>query len=436
VIQAIKKELTLKPFKVKGYGPDQVELIPAFYETKEELVCPKFWPHDFPIDWDVRDQDRDAVEPLPHAFELELKPFQLPIVTEVERLLRTDHGAILQVGCGKGKTIMSLFLASRLGLKTAILVNEHFLMTQWRERITLCLPNASVGFVQRDQVEIEGKDFVICMLHSIVLRKYPRSLFQGIGFLIVDECHTVGSPLFSQALHRLQAPYTLGLSATPKRADGMDKLFRMQLGQQVYQHVDDDPVSVRVMAVRFPACISMQFNFRHKPDYVNMTTELSTAPDRHRMLCAVLWSIWHRGDRVTLVLSHRREQLDHLARDLQEHGVPAGDVGFYVGGMKQEALDSTATSANIMLATYHIAKQGLDIPRLNTLVMATPMKEVEQSVGRVTRLSGLSLTPWVIDVCDELPCFVRMFEYRKTLYDRKGFDVSEGSWEDLLDVLQ
>ena len=87
-----------------------------------------------------------------------------------------------------------------------------------------------IGRIQANKVDILGKDIVIGMLQSISMKEYPEDTFNQFGFVIYDECHHLGAEVFSKALLKTNCKYTLGLSATPKRADGLSKVFEWYLG--------------------------------------------------------------------------------------------------------------------------------------------------------------------------------------------------------------
>ena len=98
-------------------------------------------------------------------------------------------------------------------------------MNQWKERIEQFLPEVSVGKIQRNVINKDGNQIVIGLLQSISMIDYPEETFSGFGLVIYDECHHLGAEVFSRALMKTVAPYTLGLSATPNRTDGLTKVF-------------------------------------------------------------------------------------------------------------------------------------------------------------------------------------------------------------------
>jgi superfamily II DNA or RNA helicase len=121
-----------------------------------------------------------------------------------------------------------------------------------------------------------------------------------------------------------------------------------------------------------------------------------------------------------IILSERVEHLELLKKRLDERNL--GDSGFYIGGMKQKKLDESA-KCKIIFGTFQMASEALDIKGLNTLVMATPRREIEQTIGRVTRDPNAVIRPLVIDIVDNLDSFVRQGYYRRNFYRKNGFQL-------------
>ena len=149
---------------------------------------------------------------------------------DVMQSLTTTNGAILSLPCGYGKTTVALALACKLGLKTLVIVHKEFLLDQWVERINEFVPGSSIGRIQRDTVDVEGKDFVMGMLQSVSQKSYPKEVFQEFGLVIVDEAHHICAQVFSQAFLKFCPKYTMGLSATPERLDGLTPVFTLVFG--------------------------------------------------------------------------------------------------------------------------------------------------------------------------------------------------------------
>ena len=124
--------------------------------------------------------------------------------------------------------------------------------------------------------------------------------------------------------------------------------------------------------------------------------------------------------RRTLVLSERRGHLTDLGHRLTAKGIAHG---FYWGGEKQAALEDAATQP-VILGTFHMASEGMDVPCLNAVILATPKSDVKQSIGRILRKRDHPVPPLIIDIVDErLPCFKRQYYVRSRLYKKSGFQL-------------
>jgi superfamily II DNA or RNA helicase len=119
----------------------------------------------------------------------------------------------------------------------------------------------------------------------------------------------------------------------------------------------------------------------------------------------------------TLVLSDRREHLKQLFTMMSEFAT----VGYYVGGMKQKDLDISETK-EIILGTYPMSSEGLDIPTLNAVVFTTPKSSIEQSIGRITRKNH-EKTPIAYDIVDNFCLFPRQSVKRLRVYKKLEYDV-------------
>jgi superfamily II DNA or RNA helicase len=189
-------------------------------------------------------------------------------------------------------TSISLYLLSQLKKKTLVIVHKEFLMNQWVERIQQFLPMARIGKIQGQVIDIEGKEIVLCMLQSLVLKDYPASLFDCFGFTILDEVHHISSETFSNALFKVVTKYMLGLSATMDRKDGTTKIFKMFLGEVIHKVERKDEYAVEVRAVTYKTN-DEEFNetildFKGQPQISSMISKLCTYNRRTEFIIQTL----------------------------------------------------------------------------------------------------------------------------------------------------
>lgn len=325
---------------------------------------------------------------------------------------------LLELPCAFGKTVLSLNIISRLKKKTLVIVNKEFLLNQWIERIGQFLPSARVGRIQGPEIDIEDKDIVLGMLQSISMKDYDAAVFASFGLTIIDEVHHISSEVFSRALFKIVTPYMLGLSATMERKDGTTGVFKMFLGEVAFKGDRDEKHDVEVRAVEFISRDAVfnetEYDWKGNAKYSTMITKLSEFNDRSEFIVRVLRDlVAEQPGAQIMVLAHTRALLTYLGESITHKGFAT--VGFYVGGMKEAALKLTEDK-QIVLATYAMAAEALDIKTLNSLVLATPKTDIVQSVGRILRVKHEK--PIVVDIVDKHEVFKKQWLQRRRYFKK------------------
>ena len=320
-------------------------------------------------------------------------------------------------------TVMSLNLISQLRTKTLIIVNKAFLLNQWIERIQEFLPTARVGKIQGPIVDIDQKDIVIGMLQSLSMKNYPASTFASFGLTVLDEVHHISSEVFSAALFKIVTKYMLGLSATMERKDGTTNVIKMFLGDVTYKAVSEEQHNVLVRAIEYRTQDTefqeTEYDFRGNPQYSKMIVKLCEFGPRSEFIVHVVQElIQENPQKQIMILGHNRSLLTYLHDAIVDKGFAT--VGYYVGGMKQQALQETETR-QIVVATYSMAAEALDIKTLSTLVMVTPKTDIVQSVGRILRTKHSR--PLIIDIVDMHQLFQNQWHKRRVYYKRCNYHI-------------
>ena len=434
-IHKCKKDLNVKPFLPGDYGT--ADSFPIYLENARKLYLPRHYGIEHfgepdqvkignAIDIDVEfkgelrnipGKDKDQVAPV-KAFLDSCKPGTYS---------SQSYGGIICVPPASGKTVMALYIVSQLKKKTIIVAHIDFLLTQWRDRIKMFLPDARVGLLQQNKIQVKNKDIVIASLKSLAMKNYPPDIFKEFGLCIIDECHLTSTQLYSKAYPKLGCKYTLGLSATPKRKDGLSKVFKWHLGPILYN------ISKRTQETgSVVECI--QFNSTD-PDYTKLEMS-NTNYGRAKILmsrminniCAYrkrtlfiveLIKKCVKEGRVIILLSERRAHLDEIFKEVEDNRICS--VGYYVGGMKEKALKESEMK-QLILATYQMAAVGLDIPTLNTIIFASPRSEVTQAFGRILRKINKELPPRGYDIIDNsIKVYSNQFNNRRRIYKRNKY---------------
>lgn len=287
-------------------------------------------------------------------FNGELRPIQKEAINGFKKALNDPlkRGGIINARCAFGKTCTALNIISRLKCKTLIIAHKNFLLEQWRDRISQFLPNMKVGIIQAQKIDYLEYNVVLGSLQSLAMKEYDAETFKDFHFVVIDEIHRTGSEVFSQAYLKLSPKYTLGLSATLQRKDGLTKVFKWFIGDVCFKtdEKNKDIINVNV------------YNYNSKnPDYntiptifngkVNMSCMLNNVcyfKERNKEISNIILELLQKEPtRVILIQSDRREQLRTIKEILEKEYADLS-VGYYVGGMKQNILDKVAENCQVI----------------------------------------------------------------------------------------
>ena len=419
----VKKELTVRPIVNADFGvaPPSFKV---FRKAKSGLCVPRYYAEE------RFGRVTEDVRPEPTKIKISFHGKLRDETHQNEALakaIEAGHG-ILSLPCGFGKTTVSLAIASKLGYRTMIVVHKEFLANQWRERIQQFCPGASIGIVQQNKKELDC-DFVIAMLQSLSLKEYSFEDFDSIGTLIVDEAHHICAKVFSQSLFKLCPKHVFGLSATPNRKDGLTKVLHWFMGPTFFSVERKQQDQVDVFPLEFtcdryedpPPCTRYG-----KLSLPTMITEITEIPDRNRLILQTIKDL-SKTTRQVLVLSDRRFHCEYLHEKFKTTS------GLYMGGMKEAEL-AESSKKKIIFATFSQAHEGLDIPSLDTVILATPKSDIVQSIGRIMReTKGKKNNPRIYDVVDQWSVFFAMYNKRLRVYRQGGFNIPKQPKEDKYD---
>lgn len=427
-LKMLRAELTVQPFVPKDYqvmdGPTGFKV---FQESESKIYLPKMYglqKYGVP-DVNKLEEGLDVCIP----FKGSLRPEQKEPTEAFLSAARdpTRMGGVLNMACAAGKTVMALYLISTLAKKTLVIVHKEFLLQQWRERIEEFLPTAKIGIIKAQQIDVEGKDIVLGSLQSLSMKDYSTDVFKDFGTLIVDECHHTSAEVFSRALRKVNFKYSLGLSATIQRKDGLTKVFMWYLGNVVYSATKRKGDTVIVKAVEyFDTHSAYSTECLMGRDKLNISRMINNICDFAPRIDALM-SLWKEvydkePKRRTLVLSDRIVHLEKMAAWLKERNVACG---FYIGRMSDAELKATAENATVILGTFQFCSEGFDVQGLDTLILASPKSDIVQSVGRILRQkpSDRLHIPVVIDMMDMFSIFENQARKRMKYYKKCGYDI-------------
>ncbi len=326
-------------------------------------------------------------------------------------------------------TVCALYIIATLKKKALIVVHKDFLLNQWKERIDQFLPSAKVGLIKAKTCDVDGKDIVIGSLQSLSMKTYDAAVFDGFGLICVDECHRTGAEVFSRVYKRINVRYSLGLSATVNRKDGLSKVFKWHIGGIVYKGSKrKDAVQVYIEHFDHPSEKYSKEVLMYNGS-VNMSRMINNICDFQPRVAYLVGRIReivaNEPKRKILVLSDRRKHLEAI-KDCLDCLDCQDDItsGFYYGGMKPSDLKESEEQ-QVLLATYAFCAEGLDVPKLDTLILGSPKSDIVQSLGRILREKERDRlhVPMVIDIVDSFSIFPSQAAKRMKYYKNQKYEV-------------
>ena len=420
--QGLRSELTVAPKVLDRFQKD-IQNFPIYYESKTRFYVPRHWgiKKFGEPEVDIVSEGLSLPETISFSTKFPPHDFQNEII---ESFIEKNANGLICVPCGYGKTFMALNIAVRLKRRFLIIVDKEFLMNQWKSEIENFIIGARVGILQANKIQMEAEkyDVTICMIQTICRREFPDGFFDQYGFTIFDECHHLGASYFCKALLKIQTKYMLGLSATPDREDGLTCVFEYYLGEPVYKNTKRAPDKEAVVkAVWFdsedPIYKDIPVNWRGETVSAKLLNQVAEFEARNKKIMELIDEYAKDPNRFILILSDRISQLEWFEKALNEWSTKFVH-GYYIGGMKQSKLDANADKCQILLATYQMASEAFSVKKLNTVILATPRKNVEQSTGRIfrQRIDERKVAPHIIDIIDSHECHKRRWFVRQKFY--------------------
>lgn len=404
----------------------------AYEEKDGVLYLPReFRIHDLLPDLKVADKLHDGEELGDHIrCEIKLEPYQVRPVMKA----RSVTAGTLVAPCGAGKTVMGLNIIYEKGRVALVLVNKESHMDQWAESVKKFLPGAHIGFIGgRSQVYMKHRvgendwkhaDVIIATIQTLT-KGVPDEITARCGTVLVDEAHHSAARTFVQTFRQLKPRNLLSVTATPKRKDGLEVMYVHFLGP-IFDRVTQEELRQHNRTVN----PKVQFIYTNRIHHVpiikggyNHAKAISvvTNDDAWNEIILELCKKSEGKDRWALVLS---ERVDHCTRLAEAHQARGGDAGVVTGSIGTVA---EAFSHRVCFATLQLAAEGLDQPRLNTLILATPFSSESrmiQAVGRAVRACQDKTGALVFVLVGAHPVLYRMAQKQEEACKTQGWNTS------------
>jgi len=388
------KDTIIRPYKIENeklYIPFQWALqnIPGIQRKKKEN-CDKMNP-------EVK-------------FIAELRETQKSIKGDCINALNKYGSHLLSLYVGAGKTITAIYLACKIGLKTLIICNRVGLIEQWVEEIKSFTVNSTCSIIkplpQNSKKKLNTEvDFLLVNAEN--MKKFDESIFSNIGLCIVDEIHSIMAEKLSECLYHVSPRYLFGLSATPYRPDGLDKLLDFYFGEgnktvkELYHpHVVykiNTTIEFEEDSKQWNSLLTSQCNNEVRNTFiVNLTKYLK--------------------DKCILILCKRVDQASYIYEKLNE----LGEVISLLTGNNNEY----DKNSRVIVASIQKVGMGFSYKKLDTLILASDVISGDteeyfvQYIGRIMRREDVN--PVIFDIVDDHPVLKRHFSVRKRVYLKTG----------------
>lgn len=346
---------------------------------------------------------------------------------------------ILQSATGSGKTQMGIAMIKMIRRRALWLCHTADLLNQSRDRAMQYMDPEMIGTITEGKVNVGiGVTFAtVQTMANLELQQY-RDYWDVI---IVDECHRVSSSAtsftrYEKVLNHLAARHKYGLTATPERSDGLIKATFALIGR-VMHAVPDEAIAGRVMSVKVRKVETwteidedLCLNDDGTINYTKLIEYLTTNPDRNKEIAR---KIMEEKGHSCLILSDRLAQLEEI-RNLLPYEMQE-ESAFINGKMQSkkakaergQAIEDMRTGKKkYLFASYSLAKEGLDVPCLDRLFLASPCKYsavITQAVGRIRRTANGKETPIVFDFVDDIGYCQGAYKKRCTSYRKMGAEI-------------
>jgi superfamily II DNA or RNA helicase len=414
----------LATFRRRGRVPTgERRIVPFYHAAGQRLILPRGLLARVRSQAPVEVVDRRLLfAPIAFRWRGSLFGYQQAAVEAVYR----QQGGVLVSPPGSGKTVMGVALAAAWGQPTLWLTHTLRLQRQAYDqaRRLLDLPPSAFGLIGQWGTNV-GTHFTVAMVQTLAKRPdIVRQLRIRVGTVIQDEAHHVPSWTWSRILTRFPAAYRLGLSATPDRTDGLGPLMVAIMGGRVIVPLRVLIEAGRVMA---PKVRVVPTGHSQAPaPWADMERVRAHDPRRNALIVELVAKLF-REDRRCLVLVTRKDHARILAKALVREGVQAFAVMGELTPQRRERYLALMERGQAVCVATRLADEGLDVPSLDALVLASAARsrvQLEQQIGRVMRQVVGKPTPYVFDLADdETPTYRRHVRHRLALYRHLGLEV-------------
>lgn len=418
-----QKQLYLQEHPVLEEEFDKICLL----ETKDACFLPRLMVRNYPSKTLVAYEGKKAVDAETASFKFKgsLRKDQEPIVNTVLNIMKHQNyvNGIIRARPGIGKTVLSIYLSAKLGLKTCIIVDNSGLMEQWIKRIYefTDLSETDIGIVKQ-KLTVVNKPVTVAMCQSLLskLKGNIQSAFEFVdqgrfGLVFYDEVHnTSSSEKFAKVSLLFRTKNIIGLSATPFQTGISEILMKNTIGEIIYE-TNQYEIKPKYYMVYYDSGLSEQNEGKklkqlmRVSDYIRrkaMYNKLIVESNNYlHLISTYTKNLLNNGHRI-IIICFTKKQVTAISQKLTEYGV---ENRRYYG----EERDINKQEDKVLVVTYSFAGKGFDFKALSALIYATPLagkKSIIQTCGRILRSCDDKKEPVVVDMIDMAVPFMSLRE--------------------------
>ena len=380
-------------------------------------------------------QKDDRAEGVPVEFNSKFEPRDERQEQLIRECLAYDAkygGYFFTASTGLGKSGIALHLASLHNRKILVTVNKTDLMVQWRNEVRkfLGIRYCDIGEIRQNKYDVAGKKVVIALAQSLAKMedgRYPASIKTDFGVWITDESHHTPADTFQIPFYNIKAKYRIGITAELVRGDDRTDVALAHIGP-VVSSVDIDNMPAKVAVIH----TGLDYSYYHGTSPVRMNGlfgEYAKSNFRNSLIARLTKKAYDEDRNIILLSALKEKHLNPIRKLLLKAGVPAKDIKYYTGGLSKEKIKDAKENGRIILATYKMAEEATDIPRLDTCFLLTPKARPKQAIGRILRVFADKKEPLVVDFIDNgNPYATGFYKARLKYYRSKEWVVRHFTW--------
>lgn len=437
-------------------------------KVKDEYIIPRYY-----FGEPTRSCINETVEgrTLRSNCKIRLRDYQDEFVEENEDVIYSTTGLLLEAPCGHGKTVLGIWLSYERGVQTMVLVPTYYLAKQWKQRIEECTDASTVILRSTDMEVPIDRDFTIVVMDLFSCRKLPQNLIDNVGHVILDEAHRVGAETYLPILDEIPAKYRTALTATFRRNDGVHRILKYHFGEHIQMKnrfpkplVYGVYTNVKIKGVvsknrphdKFIEFLdSRSIPYHETKGAIQFTPTESLCTDIEKAIkegsitktaYRQIVACWKKGSelsypvvdsylnehsgrrklairaiqkcldagRTVLFLSKRKDTLKALHKYFAKYKPML--IVSETNERSDEDEEYLQNSCPLIFGVTQLAKEGLDIDRLDTLIIHLPMKDTEQAIGRISRLCKGKKFPLCIYFVDDCSLTYAVYNNAKKFF--------------------